>query len=214
MLVGALFERIAPDLARPSGHGKGRSRTGHGRAAVHDEGRRQLARAVGAIRQLALDLSVAQPLGEAGRAGAGAVQVAARPNKSAGRMDPTLGQQSHQAASRRQRLSPSEGSRSVALGADDQAAGPCRLRTPPAQRHVLTGTGWGRDPSLGVRTGLPTSRVAARHQHTFPFHVRELYRCPSLAERFFRLLKRFRRVATRQNKHDVVFLAFILLAVI
>ena len=43
---------------------------------------------------------------------------------------------------------------------------------------------------------------------------RELYRRRNLVERFFRRLKRFRRIATRYDKLDVIFLAFIHLAVI
>ena len=43
---------------------------------------------------------------------------------------------------------------------------------------------------------------------------RDLYRRRNLVERFFRRLKRFRRIATRYDKLDVVFLAFIHLAVI
>ncbi len=43
---------------------------------------------------------------------------------------------------------------------------------------------------------------------------RDPYRRRNLVERFFRRLKRFRRIATRYDKLDVVFLAFINLAVI
>ena len=43
---------------------------------------------------------------------------------------------------------------------------------------------------------------------------RVLYRRRNEVERFFRRLKRFRRIATRYDKLDIVFLAFIHLALI
>ena len=63
---------------------------------------------------------------------------------------------------------------------------------------------------LGCEPAVPP--LAHRRQR-WSYH-RDLYRRRNLVERFFRQLKRFRRIATRYDKLDVVFLAFMHLAVI
>lgn len=90
---------------------------------------------------------------------------------------------------------------------------------------------------LGIRTGRPAlvmdrayegdaTRALARNLGYEPVvtplahrkqpwsYDRGVYRQRNLVERFFRRLKRFRRIATRYDKLDVIFLAFIHLAVI
>ena len=65
-------------------------------------------------------------------------------------------------------------------------------------------------PELGYQPVVPP--LAHCRQPRSP--ERELYRRRNLVERFLRRLKRFRHIATRYDKLDVIFLAFIHLAVI
>jgi len=63
---------------------------------------------------------------------------------------------------------------------------------------------------LGYRPEVPPLRTRAK-----PWtYNRVLYKRRNEVERFFRRLKRFRRIATRYDKLDSVFLAFIHLALI
>ena len=63
---------------------------------------------------------------------------------------------------------------------------------------------------LGYRPVVPPLRTRKEPWD----YDRVLYRQRNHVERFFRRLKRFRRIATRYDKLDSVFLAFIHLAVI
>ncbi len=64
--------------------------------------------------------------------------------------------------------------------------------------------------ALGYRPVVPP-----RRDRTTPWsYDRVLYRRRNEVERFFRRLKGFRRIATRYDKLDVIFLAFIHLALI
>ena len=68
--------------------------------------------------------------------------------------------------------------------------------------------------ALALELGYqPVVPPLAHRRQPWPYD-RELYRRRNLVERFCRRLKRFRRIATRYDKLDVVFLAFIHLAVI
>ena len=66
-----------------------------------------------------------------------------------------------------------------------------------------------RGNSAIVQSFHPSARAKSRGDYD-----RVLYRQRNHVERFFRRLKRFRRIATRYDKLDSVFLAFIHLAVI
>ena len=63
---------------------------------------------------------------------------------------------------------------------------------------------------LGYCPEVPPMRTRAQPWQ----YNRVLYRRRNEVERFFRRLKRFRRIATRYDKLDCVFLAFIHLALI
>jgi transposase len=43
---------------------------------------------------------------------------------------------------------------------------------------------------------------------------KELYKCRNVVERFFRRIKGFRRICTRYDKLDIIFLAFLYLALL
>ena len=63
---------------------------------------------------------------------------------------------------------------------------------------------------LGYSPEVPPKRTRAQPWQ----YDRVLYKRRNEVERFFRRLKRFRRIATRYDKLDSVFLAFIHLALI
>ena len=72
------------------------------------------------------------------------------------------------------------------------------------------------DPTRALAVALGYQPVVPpRRDRTTPWsYDRVLYRRRNEVERFFRRLKGFRRIATRYDKLDIIFLAFIHLALI
>ena len=81
----------------------------------------------------------------------------------------------------------------------------------PSDGPCLWG-GW--DTGFGSGTGLYTCRSTQKQSQNPWDYDKQLYKQRNQVERLFRRIKRFRRIFTRYDKLDIIFLAFVYFALI